>query len=146
MVWKYWNEEKTLIKQDDGMVITYPTGVEYLDKRVTDYLGEGNIIEDYVAPVLPTPKVYVTKLDIIDNLIDANKLVEAIDLINSDFVTKIRWEAATQIDITDSLAVNLCQALGLNPEDILKSRQSKSINNTAAREYILIFNNVSIGP
>lgn len=55
MTWKYYNEDNTEI--DTGsMVITYPTGVEYLDKRVEDYLAEGKTIKPYEArPALPDP-------------------------------------------------------------------------------------------
>lgn len=65
------------------------------------------------------PKVYVSRLAIVDRLIAANKLTEALAAIGADPIVQARWNAATEIATDDPTANALVQAFGLDPAVIL---------------------------
>jgi hypothetical protein len=75
----------------------------------------------YVIDAVALPHtVYISKLDLVDRIIAAGRIIEAISLIESDPIMKIRWEAAVKIAVNDPTAIMLLAAIGLNPEEMLR--------------------------
>jgi hypothetical protein len=67
----------------------------------------------------PPPPVYVSRLTVVDRLIAAGKLADALAALASDPVIEARWNAATEIATDDPTARALLAAVGADPDVIL---------------------------
>lgn len=106
-----------VIRLSDGAFI--PANTANRDWRAyQDWLSAFNTPQP-ADPPPPKPKVYVSRLTIVDRLISLNKLTEALAAINADPVVQARWNAATEIAIDDPTALSLCTAIGVDPDIIL---------------------------
>lgn len=63
--------------------------------------------------------VEISKLTIVDRLIAAGKINDAMTALAADPVAKLRWDAATSIDTKDADVIALLTAIGVEPNTIL---------------------------
>lgn len=61
----------------------------------------------------------ISKLTIVDRLIAAGKINDAMSAMSANPIAKMRWDAAVAIDIKDESVIALLTAIGVDPNTIL---------------------------
>jgi hypothetical protein len=80
------------------------------------YSGNETNISELNIENIPTE---ISKLTIVDRLISAGKLSDAMTALESDTTAKARWEAAVSININDPDVITLLNSISVDPETIL---------------------------
>ncbi len=116
-MYKYGNAENTFILSEDGTSIPVSGGNRHY-QEVMDWVAQGNTIEPYVAPPLPTP-TSVTPRQARLALFQAG-LLEAVEaaIAAADKPTQVTWEYAIEFRRDDPMINALGTQLGLTSQQI----------------------------
>lgn len=76
-------------------------------------------MDAHLAELDETPVHYISKLAIVDRLITAGLLEQALAALSSDTTAKARWDAAVEINKADADVRALLTAIGADPNEIL---------------------------
>lgn len=102
----------------DELFVPIAPGNRHYDAVMAAEAG-GLVIADDPPPPFVEPARFVPKLTIVDRLIAAGKLEDALALLGSNVAMKARWDAATAIASDDPHMRAALGAIGADPDAIL---------------------------